>query len=109
VLQFRAALTEAKGANVPLKTITTVVPQLKLASMAVGMGADIVTTVGEATLEAEVLDSMTKERLGAIVDQRAGKKWYTQLKTWSDVKSACEHWAKALRERLIQEGVRKKA
>jgi hypothetical protein len=109
VLQFRAALTEAKGANVPLKTVTTVVPQLKLASMAVGMGADIVTTVGEATLEAEVLDSMTKERLGAIVDQRAGKKWYTQLKTWSDVKSACEHWAKALRERLIQEGVRKKA
>jgi len=109
VLQFRAALTEAKGANVPLKTITTVVPQLKLASMAVGTGADIVTTVGEATLEAEVLDSMTKERLGAIVDQQAGKKWYTQLKTWSDVKSACEHWAKALRERLIQEGVRKKA
>jgi hypothetical protein len=109
VLQFRAALTEAKGANVPLKTITTVVPQLKLVSMAVGTGADIVTTVGEATLEAEVLDSMTKERLAAAVDQQAGKKWYTQLKTWSDVKSASEHWAKALRERLIQEGVRKKA
>jgi hypothetical protein len=108
VLQLRAALTEAKGANVPLKAITTIVPQLKLASTLIGTGADIVVTVGEATVEAEVLDSMTKDRLAAAVDQRAGKKWYTQLKTWSDVKSACEHWAKALRERLIQEGVRRK-
>jgi hypothetical protein len=109
VLQFRAALTETKGANVPLKAVTTIVPQLKLASTLVGTGGDIVTTVGQATLEAEVLDSMTKERLAAAVDQQAGKKWFTQLKTWSDVKSACQHWAKALRERLIQQGVREKA
>ena len=109
VLQFRAALTEAKGANVPLKAITTIVPQLKLVSTLVGTSADTVTTVGEATLEAEVMDSMTKERLAAAVDQQAGKKWYTQLKKWSDVKSACEHWAEALRERLIAEGVRQKA
>jgi len=109
VLEFRGALTEAKGANVPLKAITTIVPQLKLVSTLIGTGADIVVTVGEATVEAEVLDSMTKERLAAAVDQQAGKKWYSQLKTWSDVKSACEHWAKTLRERLIQEGVRKKA
>ena len=108
VLQFRAALTEAKGANVPLKAITTIVPQLRLASTLVGTGADVAMTVGEATVEAEILNSMTKERLGAMVDQQAGKKAYTQLKTWSDVKSACEHWAKTLRERLIDEGVRQK-
>ncbi|MBW2542878.1 MAG: DUF3313 domain-containing protein [Deltaproteobacteria bacterium] len=109
VLQFRAALTEAKGANVPLKAITTIVPQLKMASTLVGVGADVVVTVGEATLEAELLDSIKKVRLAAAVDQQAGKKWYTQLKTWSDVKAACEHWSEALRELLIQEGVRKKA
>jgi hypothetical protein len=109
VLQFRAALTEAKGANVPLKAITTIVPQLKMASTLVGVAADVVVTVGEATLEAEVLDSVTKVRLAAAVDQQAGKKWYTQLKTWSDVKSACEYWSENLRERLIEEGVRKKA
>ena len=95
VLQLRAALTEAKGANVPLKAITTIVPQLKLISTLVGTSADIVVTVGEATLEAEILDSMTKQRLAAAVDQQAGKKWYSQLKTWSDVKSACEYWAKS--------------
>jgi hypothetical protein len=108
VLQFRAALTEAKGANVPLKAITTIVPQLKLVSTLVGVSADIVVTVGEATLEAEILDSMTKVRLGAAVDQRAGKKWYSQLKTWSDVKVACEYWAKSLRETLVKKGVRTK-
>jgi hypothetical protein len=52
---------------------------------------------------------MTKQRLAAAVDQQAGKKWYSQLKTWSDVKSACEHWAKGLKERLIQQGVRENA
>jgi hypothetical protein len=80
-----------------------------MASTLVGVAADVVVTVGEATLEAEVLDSVTKVRLAAAVDQQAGKKWYTQLKTWSDVKSACEHWSENLRERLIEEGVRKKA
>ena len=89
--------------------ITTIVPQLKLASALVGLSADMVVTVGEATLEAEVLDSMTKVRLGAAVDQQAGKKWYTQLKTWSDVKAACEYWAKTLREALVREGVQKKS
>jgi hypothetical protein len=69
----------------------------------------MVVTVGEATLEAEVVDSVTKKRLAAPVDQQAGKKWYTQLKTWSDVKAACEHWSEALRELSIQEGVQKKA
>jgi hypothetical protein len=108
VLQFRAALTETKGANVPLKAITTIVPQLKLLSTLVGTSADIVVTVGEATLEAEILDSMTKQRLAAAVDQQAGKKWYSQLKTWSDVKSACEYWAEGLKERLIQSGVQQK-
>ena len=109
VLQFRAALTEAKGANVPLKAITTIVPQLKMLTTLVGSAADVAVTVGEATLEAEVLDSVTKKRRAAAVDEQVGKKWYTQLKTWSDVKAACEHWSEALRERLIQEGVQKKA
>ena len=109
VLQFRAALTEAKGANVPLKAITTIVPQLKMLTTLVGVSADMVVTVGEATMEAEVLDSMTKVRLAAAVDQRAGKKWFTQLKTWSDVKVACEYWAKSLRELLVKEGVKEKA
>jgi len=109
VLQLRAALTEAKGANVALKAITTIVPQLRLATTLGGSAADVAVTVGEATLEAEVLDSVTKKRLAAAVDEQVGKKWYTQLKTWSDVKAACEHWSEALRERLIQEGVRKKA
>ena len=41
--------------------------------------------------------------------KQAGKKGYAQLKTWSNVKAACEHWSENLRERLIEEGVRKKA
>ncbi len=72
VLQFRAALTEAKGANVPLKAISTIVPQLKLLTTLVGSAADIAVTVGEATLEAEILESVSKKRLAAAVDEQVG-------------------------------------
>ncbi len=109
VLTLRAALTGAKGANVVLKTVTTIVPQLKVASTIVGVGGDIVATVGEATVEAELLDSLTFDRLAAAVDRRAGKKWYTQLRTWSDVKAACDYWADRLVAFLEKQGVRRKA
>jgi hypothetical protein len=109
VVIVRAALTGAKGANVVLKTITTVVPQLKVASTIVGVGGDLVATVGEATVEAELLDSLTLDRLAAAVDRRAGRKWYTQLRTWSDVKAACDYWAARLVGFLEKQGVRRKA
>jgi hypothetical protein len=110
VLRFRAALTQAKGANVPLNTMTTVVPQLRVATMAVGLTADTATTVGSATLEAEVLDSITNQRLGAVVDQRAGNKSLgTLLKKWGDVQKACEFWAQQVTFALLRMGVKRKS
>jgi hypothetical protein len=105
VLRLRAALTKAKGANVPLKTITTIVPQLRVASTLVGVSADMATTVGDATVEAEISDSITGERLAAAVDQRAGKKAFDQLKKWSDFEVACEFWGQRVRRFLRQQGV----
>ena len=109
VLRFRAALTQAKGANVPLKTITTIVPQLRMATMAGGLAADTAMTVGSATVEAEILDSITHERLIAVVDQRAGNKTLgTMLKKWGDVEKACEYWAEQAKVALLRIGVRRK-
>ena len=109
VLRLRAALTQAKGANVPLKTITTIVPQLRMATMVGGLAADTAVTVGSATVEAEVLDSITHERLIAVVDQRAGNKTLgTMLKKWGDVEKACEYWAEQAKVALLRIGVRRK-
>ena len=70
------------------------------------MAADTATTVGEATAEAEITDSITGERLIAAVDQRAGTKQLNQLSTWDDVKAACEFWAEHITKDLVRLGVR---
>lgn len=111
-LRLRAALTQAKGANVPLRTITTIVPQLRLISTAVGLGADVAVTVGSATVEAEVVDSVTNERLAAAVDERVGNKALFSARTfqkWGDVEAAASYWAERAVRFLVRQGVRRKA
>ena len=112
VLRVRAALTQARGANVPLRTMTTVVPQLRTASTAVGLAADVAYTVGSATVEAEVLDSVTNERLAALVDERAGTKALIStrtFRTWGDVEVVCQYWARQAARNLVRLGVRRRA
>jgi hypothetical protein len=111
VLRLRAALTQAKGANVPLRTVTTVVPQMRVISTVVGLGADVAVTVGSATLEAEVLDSITNERLAAAVDERVGNKALLSTRTfqkWGDVEAAANFWAARALRFFLREGVQRK-
>jgi len=111
VLRMRAALTQAKGANVPLRTISTIVPQMLLLSAAAGLSADVAKTVGTATVEVELLDSVTGERLAAAVDQRAGtKSLFTTrtFSTWGDVEAAANFWAERVTQFLAKQGVRRK-
>jgi hypothetical protein len=110
-LRLRAALTQAQGAKVALRVVTTVVPQLRMAGAIVGLGGDTATTVGSATVEMEVLDSVSNQRLAAGVDERAGtkvlfaKRAYT---TWGDVRAACEYWSKRIAWQLARAGVQRK-
>jgi hypothetical protein len=111
VLRLRAALTQAKGAKVPLRTMTTYVPQLNLPTMVVGLSADTAATVGSATVEVEVIDSITGERLGAVVDERAGTKSPLTKRTfqkWGDVDAAAHFWAERLAQALLSLGVPRK-
>jgi hypothetical protein len=112
VLRLRAALTQAKGANVPVRTVSTVVPQMFVLGTVVGLSADTANTVGTATVEAEVLDSVTGERLAAAVDQRAGTKSLPTTRTfqkWGDVEAACNYWAERVAKFLVRQGVRRRA
>jgi len=110
-LRLRVALTQAKGAKVALRTVTTVIPQLRLAGSLVGLAADTASTVGSATVEMEALDPVTNRRVAAAVDQRAGTKVLfakRAYQTWGDVQVACEYWSKRLAWRLAQFGVQLK-
>ena len=57
--------------------------------------------VGRASVEAELRDGLTDERLMAAVDERAGTHALRDgVGTWSDVDQAFEYWAKRLSARL---------
>jgi Protein of unknown function (DUF3313) len=107
VLRIRAALTEAKGANVPLNAVTTVIPQLRVVAAVGGVAGDTAKLVGAASGEAEILDSVTNERLAAAVDAVAGTKGITRaFSKWADVENACNRWAERIRDFLVKQGVR---
>ena len=108
-IQVRAALTQAQGANVPLNTMTTVVPQLRLLTTVGGLATDalaqngphkpitrflplrrpistvgvtparLAALVGSASIEIEGRDEITDRLLVAAVDSRAGQKSVTTM------------------------------
>ena len=102
VMRGRVALTEAKPTNVPLNAVATVVPQLRTLSTIVGMAANTSLTVGSATIEADVTDSLTNQRLAACVDERIGQRSVQAFGTWSQVQAAFDHWAQQFAQKLAQ-------
>ncbi len=110
-LILRVAMTQAQGAKVVVRTITTVVPQMRIVGTLVGLGADTATTVGSATVEMEILDPVTRQRLAAAVDDRAGTKVLfakRAYQTWGDVAAACDYWSERIAWQLARQGVQRK-
>lgn len=92
VLRIRAAITDLIPAN----------PVINAAAI-VGVGLPI--DMGGAAMEAEFLDSMTGELLGAVVDKKLGMPvhpvdYVAGFTTWGHAKSALDAWAALLLESL---------
>jgi hypothetical protein len=102
VLRMRVAITKAEDSVVVMDTITNILP--------IGIGINLVTKgitgtsafVGETAIEAEILDSLTNERLAALIDERAGTKSYQdKFKDWGDLNKAFIYWAERARKKLL--------
>lgn len=110
-IRLRVALTQAQGAKVLARVVTTAIPQLRLVSTVGGLATDTAVTVGSATVEMEAQDSVSGDRLAAAVDERAGTKAlfagraYT---TWGDVQAAINYWSKRMAWQLARHGVQLK-
>jgi hypothetical protein len=108
-IELRAALTQAKGANVPLNTITTVVPQLRVLTTVGGLAADTAALVGSASIEIEGRDGIADRLLVAAVDSRAGHKSLgTMLSKWADVEAAADFWGREVAQFFVRQGVQQK-
>jgi len=102
VLRIRCAITDVKASRPLLNTITSVTP--------IGLGISTIkkgvtgthTFVGEASMEAEFLDSRSSERIAAAIDRKAAGKYkiVKGMTKWGHAKDAFGFWAKRLRKWL---------
>jgi hypothetical protein len=98
LLRVRAALTDVVPVNATANVGT------KLAGAAVGVG--LLTPrvdLGRASIEAEMVDGASGERLAAYVASSRGARYSSPIqgaKRWGDVKAAFRAWAELLRRRI---------
>jgi hypothetical protein len=104
VLVLRCAITEGKGSKPVMDLISAVYP----AGLVLSYGKQLIwgtgAGVGVTTIEAEILDGQSNQRLAAAVDRRAGTK---ALRTkfdgrWGDVKLCFDWWSQRLATVLVE-------
>lgn len=123
VLRIRTAITELVPTKRLASVVVLVLPYATIADLASGLvtkgGAGSSPYIGDAAIEAEFLDSVTNEQLGAYVERRIGKKYNIDMSdgagsavakgfssygkaytTWGYAKDAFDYWARKLRKRL---------
>lgn len=96
VLRIRLAITNIELSNPAMNGVTTVLPIGLAISVAKKATTGAYSGVGGASMEAEFLDSMTGEQLGAAIDTFDGSKMSGFSKLGA-AKEAFEFWAKRLR------------
>ena len=118
VMRVRIALTDLVPTKPEYSVVMLAVPFGSAADFVMG-GKDMhAPYLGETAVEAEMLDSVTKQQLYAYIERKLGKKYnYNPSKgsegvkegvagyvdaysTWGYAKAACDQWAKGLRKRL---------
>ncbi len=94
-LRVQVAVTKANEANVALNVVSTVVPQLRLASSLDQLATGKPAFVGEGQVEVKVTDAHTGELLAAGIDHRVGGKTLdaSTFQSWGDVEAMMRLWA----------------
>lgn len=111
VMRIRLAITNMEPSKPGLNLVVTAMPGgfgvKALKQVATGSHSFI----GDTSMEAEILDSLTNERIAAVIDSREkGDKFRVTegLTRWGDVKDVFKFWAKRIRMWLDEtHGVKK--
>jgi hypothetical protein len=102
VLRLRVALTDVVPTQPAMSTVATLAIPVRAASAAHRAieGTDLF--VGEVSIEAEAIDSVTGARLVGLVDRKAGDRFHVSddRTTWGHVTRAFREWAARFRLRL---------
>jgi len=104
VLTLHVALMDATTAVPGLRTVSVVIPQLRVINMAQSLATDSYAFVGSAEAEMKITDSVTGQMLGEAVDQRAGGMGIKSAASfqWGDAQNAMDYWAQKITSRLLE-------
>jgi hypothetical protein len=99
VLRVRVAITDVVPSNPLLNTLSSISPVGLTISTVKKQMTGSHAGVGQATVEAEILDSQTNERLAAAIDVKSGEKFKViqGMDRWGHAEDAFRFWAKSLR------------
>ncbi|HTY55526.1 MAG TPA: DUF3313 domain-containing protein [Candidatus Binataceae bacterium] len=103
-MTLRVALMDATTATPGLRSVSVVIPQLKIINVAQSMVTGSYAFVGSAEAEMKLTDSVTGELLAAALDKRAGGagiKNATSFK-WGDAQNVMDYWAAKINSRLLE-------
>ena len=105
VLRLRAALTEVNFVRPTDKASGPLLPlvgDIVMQASKTITGSMVTTLSGNATIEAELLDSQTQERLVAYIEKRTSEKTLITKDPGSlgPIREIFDYWAKKLRRRL---------
>ena len=119
VMRVRIALTDLIPTKPEYSVAIAVIPYASATDLVTGGKEMHPPYLGETAMEAELLDSLTHEQLGAFTDRKLGKKlnidtskgnseavkkgvggYFDAFSTWGYAKAAFDAWAQAFRVRL---------
>lgn len=103
VVRIRTAITDIDVSHPARNVVSTVVPVGLAVSIVKKAAAGSYPGVGGASMEMEILDSVSGERLAAAIDSKSGGK-ISGLSKYGAAKEAFQYWAKRLRERFDEMG-----
>jgi uncharacterized protein DUF3313 len=97
VMRLRVAITEADGSPAVAGTVSGDGPLAHLIQGSRKLATGTTTFVDRAGVEAELLDSLSEQRLAAAIDRRVVT---TSAQSWDDIHKLFDFWADKLAERL---------
>ena len=101
VMKVKCAITEARATSPVKEILSSVTPYGLGISYAKHFALGTHSGVGVVSVEGELSDSVTGQRLAAVVDRRAGTKSLTAKYTrWGDVQDAFSFWARRMQTNL---------
>ena len=103
VFCLRIALTEGEASQMEIDDVSTVLPAGLAISYLHKYAGGHHSAVGKASVEAELVDSLTGERLLAGLDSRYGGKGFKgKFDNWDDIKSSFEYCSLKINKRLVE-------